>query len=53
MNDLPPALRPVYTTDQPNENILLYDGSLEISFDINKHLFQIEGSRKIRIRMVS
>jgi hypothetical protein len=30
MNSLPPALRPVYTTQQPNQSILLYEGDLEI-----------------------
>jgi hypothetical protein len=44
MNNLPPALRPVYTTAKPNENILLYEGSLEISSHINQHLVQTQGS---------
>jgi hypothetical protein len=44
MNNLPPALRPVYTTAKPNENILLYKGSLEISFHINQHPVQTQGS---------
>jgi hypothetical protein len=44
MNNLPPALRPVYTTAKPNENILLYEGSLEISSHINQHPVQTQGS---------
>ena len=48
MNSLPPALRPIYTTAQPNENILLYDGLLEISSNINNNQVQIEGSGKLK-----
>jgi hypothetical protein len=44
MNNLPPALRPVYTTAKSNENILLYEGALEISCHINQHLIQTQGS---------
>ncbi len=44
MNKLPSALRPLYTTAKPNEKILLYDGSLEISFSRNQRQIQIQGS---------
>jgi hypothetical protein len=44
MNNLPPALRPVYTTAKPNGNILLYEGALEISSHINQHPVQTQGS---------
>ena len=44
MNNLLPALRPVYTTAKPNENILLYDGLLEISSHINQHPVKTQGS---------
>lgn len=44
MNNLPPALRPVYTTAKPNENILLYDGLLEISSHLNQHPVQVKGN---------
>ena len=47
MNNLPPALRPIYTTDKPNENVLLYEGSLEISSNINQHQVQTQGSGKL------
>ncbi len=47
MNNSPPALRPIYTTHQPNENILLYEGSLEISSKINQHIVQTQGSGKL------
>jgi len=44
MNNLPPALRPIYTTAKPNENILLYEGSFKISFHINQHPVQTQGN---------
>ena len=47
MNNLLPSLRPIYTTNQPNENILLYEGSLEISSNINQHKVQTQGSGKL------
>ena len=47
MNNLPSALRPVYTTDNPNQTILLYDGLLEISSHINQHPVQIKGNGKL------
>ena len=47
MNNLPPSLRPIYTTNQPNENILLYEGSLEISSNVNQHKVQTQGSGKL------
>ncbi|MDJ0533304.1 MAG: hypothetical protein QNJ70_12535 [Xenococcaceae cyanobacterium MO_207.B15] len=47
MNNFPPALRPIYTTNQPNQNILLYEGSLEISSNINHHKVQTQGSGKL------
>lgn len=47
MNDCLPALRPLYTTAKPNENILLYDGLLEISFEINEHPIKIEGTGQL------
>jgi hypothetical protein len=47
MNDLPAALRPVYTTEQPNLPILLYEGVLEISQEINHHPVQIQGHGKV------
>lgn len=48
MNNLPLALRPIYTTDKPNENILLYEGSLEISYHINQYKVQTTtGSGKL------
>ncbi|MEM8720609.1 MAG: hypothetical protein AAGE84_15120 [Cyanobacteria bacterium P01_G01_bin.39] len=47
MNILPPALRPIYTTDKPNDNILLYEGLLEISSQINQHKVQIQGNGKL------
>lgn len=43
MNNLFPALRPVYTTAKPNENILLYDGLLEINSHLNQHPVQGKG----------
>lgn len=42
-NSLPAALRPVYTTEQPNQPILLYEGALEI----NQHSVQIQGQGKV------
>lgn len=47
MHNLSPALRPVYTTNQPNDNILLYEGSLEISSSINQHKVQAQGNGKL------
>lgn len=47
MNSLPPALLPVYTTEQPNQPILLYEGSLEITQEINQHPIHIEGHGKV------
>ena len=47
MNNLPPSLKPVYTTNQPNENVLLYEGSLEISSSTNQHKVQTQGSGKL------
>lgn len=44
MNNLPPALRPVYTTAKPNQKILLYEGSLEINSHLNQHPVQIQGN---------
>jgi hypothetical protein len=47
MNSLPPALRPVYTTEQPNQPILLYEGDLEIIQEINQHSISIQGYGKV------
>jgi hypothetical protein len=47
MNNLPPALRPIYTTSEPNQKILLYEGSLEISSYINQHLVQVQGQGRL------
>jgi hypothetical protein len=47
MNNLPPALRPIYTTSEPNQKILLYEGSLEISSYINQHPIQVQGNGKL------
>ena len=44
MNSLPPALRPAYTTAQPNQKILLYEGTLEINSHINQHPVQAQGN---------
>lgn len=47
MNSLPAALRPVYTTEQPNQPIVLYGGALEIAQEINHHPVQIQGHGKV------
>lgn len=47
MNNLPPALRPIYTTSEPNQKILLYEGSLEISSYINQHPVQVQGQGRL------
>jgi hypothetical protein len=47
MNSLPPALRPVYTTEQPNQPILLYEGGLEITQEINQHPIYVQGHGKV------
>jgi hypothetical protein len=43
MNSLPAALRPVYTTEQPNQPIVLYEGDLKIVQEIN----QLQGHGKV------
>ncbi len=43
MNDLPPALRPIYTTDNLNQNILLYKGAFEISVFVGNRKVSIKG----------
>jgi hypothetical protein len=47
MNSLPAALRPVYTAEQPNQPILLYEGDLKIAQEINQHSVQIQGQGKV------
>ena len=47
MNNLPSALKPVYTTAKPNQNILLYDGLLEISSHLNQYPVQVQGNGKL------
>ena len=47
MNNLPPALRPIYTTDEPNKNVVLYQGSLELCSNTNRRKVQVPGTGKI------
>lgn len=47
LNNLPHALQPIYITEQPNQPILLYEGVLEITQEINQKTILVSGYGKI------
>lgn len=47
MSDIPPALEPVYTTKEINQDIALYTGELEIRTAFNNQSLEILGKGKV------
>ena len=47
MTDILAALEPIYTTNEVNQNIVLYTGELEIKTGINNQSLEILGSGKV------
>lgn len=47
IDSLPPALRPIYATPEPNQSIALYTGPLQITQEINQHIVEMYGHGSI------
>lgn len=50
MPDVSPALEPVYTTVEVNQDIVLYTGELEIKTTLNNRSLKISGEGKVRYK---
>ncbi len=48
MNRLSPTLRPIYATVEPNQPIVLYEGPLQVTQEINHHIVEIYGHGSVK-----